>query len=141
LSLFLALSFLNLFSLNVYSFPVTTTLRFNLRIAIACWILSILIGLTKIYFYSSILSSNTPWYLIPFLIIIELVRISVRPITLSFRLLANIAAGHILLNLIYKISVWILGRIFGRLELIVAIVQAYVFSLLISVYIQESLSH
>lgn len=92
---------------------------------------------------STIVPANSPWYLIAFLRIVEIVRIIVRPITLCFRLLANIRAGHILLALIRKlpINTWILGALFGLLELIVALVQSFVFLMLIRVYYEEAMSH
>lgn len=143
LSWFMVLAILNLLSLIVYNYPVTTTLGFNLSLAISLWLSRILMQVRKIRTVSSLLPSNTPWYLIPFLRLVELVRILVRPITLCFRLLANIRAGHILLTLICKIplNLWVLGVLFGLLELIVSLVQAFVFLILVGVYLEESFSH
>lgn len=140
---FFLLAILNLVSLMVFSYPITTTLRFNLRLALLIWGASILFFFRKTSFISRLLPLNSPWYLIPFLAVIELVRLRVRPLTLCFRLLANISAGHILLSLICKIPYfsWILGRLFGVLELVVALVQAFVFIILCLVYFEESLSH
>lgn len=86
---------------------------------------------------------NSPWYLIPFLGLVEVVSVVVRPVTLCFRLLANMRAGHILLTLICKMSyrLWLAGRLFGLLELVVSIVQAFVFTMLLIVYIEEALRH
>jgi F0F1-type ATP synthase membrane subunit a len=51
-------------------------------------------------------------------------------------------AGHVLIALICKMPrAWILGSLFGVLELIVAVVQGFVFSMLISVYLEEAISH
>lgn len=135
---------LNLISLVNFSFPLTTVLSFNLRIAFSFWILRIVVLINKNYSLAPLLPSNSPWYLIIFLRIVELVRISVRPITLCFRLLANIRAGHILLTLICKLPhfSWLFrGVLFGLLELLVALVQSFVFFILIRVYIEESISH
>jgi len=141
-SLFVGLSLLNLFSLIIYSYPVTTTLGFNLGAALSCWVGGVLLQVMKYKFPSSLLPSNSPWYLVPFLCLVELIRIIVRPITLCFRLLANITAGHVLISLICKIPwVWSIGRLFGCLELIVALVQGFVFSILIRVYLEEAFSH
>jgi len=143
LGLFITLGLLNLISLTVYSYPVTTTLAFNMRVAFLLWLSRIIIFTSKVSALSTLLPQNSPWYLAPFLRIIELVRISVRPVTLCFRLLANISAGHILLALICKIpmSLWVLGTLFGLLELMVAVVQSFVFLILINVYVEESLHH
>lgn len=143
LSMFAALLLMNLTRICVYRYPITTTLRFNLRAAVFLWLRSIIIVLTKTNSISSLLPLNSPWYLVPFLIIIELVRTRVRPITLCFRLLANIRAGHILLSLICKLSsiTWLFGALFGIMELMVSMVQAFVFLILIRVYLDERASH
>jgi len=141
-SLFIVIALLNLFSLIVYRYPVTTTLRFNLGASLSCWITGIFVQCVKYKFPSSLLPLNRPWYLIPFLCIVEFISILVRPITLCFRLLANMTAGHVLISLIVKISlVWPLGRLFGCLELIVCFIQGFVFSMLIRVYLDEAISH
>jgi F-type H+-transporting ATPase subunit a len=101
---FLRLAALNLVSLVGYSYPVTTTLSFNLRLALSLWFRRILFILTKVRTRGSLLPANSPWYLAPFLSLIEFISIGVRPVTLCFRLLANIRAGHVLLTLICKIA-------------------------------------
>ena len=142
LSLFLVLSMLNVFSLVNYSYPVTTTLRFNLRLAFVIWLVRVFLYFIKIHRVATLLPENSPWYLVPFLRLVELISISVRPVTLAFRLLANISAGHVLLNLITKLDfAWILGSSFGILELMVCIVQAFVLLILLSVYLEESVTH
>lgn len=134
---------LNLVSIICYSYPVTTTLRFNLGIAARVFLGSIILIWTKLSPRSVLLPANRPWYLVPFLRVVELVRLLVRPVTLCFRLLANLRAGHILLALISKLSqgAWLLGRIFGVLELIVSLVQAFVFFMLCRVYLEEAVRH
>ncbi len=140
---FLSLALLNLISLVAYSYPVTTTLAFNLSAALSLWLASILLFVVKQSYISSLLPTNSPWYLVPFLSLVELIRFTVRPITLCFRLLANISAGHIMLSLMCKLPIgsWILGVSFGLLELMVSLVQAFVFLILITVYIEEALRH
>jgi F-type H+-transporting ATPase subunit a len=102
---FLALAFINLVSLVCYRFPLTTVIRVNLGLALFFWGATILLVLVKLSFVSRVLPSHTPRYLIPFLRVVELVRLGVRPITLGFRLLANISAGHILLTLVCKLRI------------------------------------
>lgn len=140
--LFLLICFLNLSSLVIFSYPVRTTLRFNLRISLTLWLLTIMLYFRKYKIRSTVLPINSPWYLVPFLRVVEAVSILVRPVTLAFRLLANMRAGHILLTLITKISVgWVLGSIFMLLEFIVCMVQAFVLVILIGVYLEERFSH
>jgi F-type H+-transporting ATPase subunit a len=90
---------------------------------------------------------NTPYLIIQFLIIIELIRNFIRPFTLSLRLSANIAAGHLLLIILREFTrknylILIILRllvisILIRLELGVSIIQRYVFRSLILLYIKD----
>jgi F-type H+-transporting ATPase subunit a len=91
--------------------------------------------------------SGTPYALMPFIVLIELTRNIIRPLTLSVRLAANIVAGHLLLTLLRvnspSLTVITLSLIVGRLVLLcmletaVAIIQAYVFSVLRTLYLNE----
>ena len=90
---------------------------------------------------------GTPVALMPVIVIIETVRNVIRPGTLSIRLAANIVAGHLLLTLLGSqglnvagITIFIL--LFSLilllcLELAVACIQAYVFTILRSLYLNE----
>lgn len=91
---------------------------------------------------------GTPSILIPFIVIIESIRIIIRPLTLAIRLTANIIAGHLLLTLLGNsgeliksnliLIIIIIGQtILFMLELSVSIIQAYVFSVLIVLYRRE----
>jgi ATP synthase subunit 6 len=133
---------LNLISLVIFRYPVTTTLRFNFIISFILWTTVILLYLVKHKLRATVLPVDSPWYLIPFLRVVEAVRVFVRPVTLSFRLLANIRAGHILLRLITKLVVgWGLGSLFMLLEFIVCLVQSFVLVMLVGVYLEERMSH
>ncbi len=138
---FLALSFFNLISLTFISFPSTTILIYNFTVALRGWLARILyffINKTSFFVFTPFIA---PWYLLFFLCFIEIVRARVRPLTLCFRLIANIRAGHILLSLRVKLPycLWTLRALFGLLELVVCLVQGYVFTLLLKVYTEEYL--
>lgn len=94
---------------------------------------------------------GAPAPLNPFLVLIETVSITVRPITLSVRLMANISAGHIVLTLVGN---YITGSLFGTrifsaallitiqvlytvFEFGIGVIQAYIFCLLITLYSDE----
>lgn len=141
--IFLLLALFNLISLIIYSFPVTTILTNDLRMAFFFWFSRIIIIFFRTRSTGNFLPGNSPWYLSSFLRVVEFIRIIVRPITLRFRLLANIRAGHILLSLICKMPYfsWLLGVLFGLLELMVSIVQSFVFFMLFIVYVEESFTH
>merc|ERR1711993_120711 len=99
------------------------------------------------FFLSHLVPLGTPVALIPLIVVIEIVRRLIRPITLSVRLAANIVAGHLLIALIrgplsavrFFRFFLILGGLLllTLLELAVSFIQAYVFSTLISLYIIE----
>merc|ERR1739847_141423 len=90
---------------------------------------------------------GTPSFLIPIIVIIETVRRIIRPGTLSIRLAANIVVGHLLLTLLGSqgpslsiniITILIVGLVLLLcLELAVACIQAYVFTILRSLYLNE----
>merc|ERR1712154_687191 len=95
-------------------------------------------------FLIHLVPTGTPGALIPLIVIIELVRNFIRPITLSVRLAANIA-GHLLIRLINRGSplsparglILIGGLILFFLEVGVAFIQGYVFSTLRVIYLSE----
>jgi F-type H+-transporting ATPase subunit a len=90
---------------------------------------------------------GTPSFLIPIMVVIETVRNIIRPITLSIRLAANMVAGHQLLTLLGSqgpslsiniITILIVGLVLLLcLELAVACIQAYVFTILRSLYLTD----
>lgn len=152
-SLFVLIIIVNFGGILPYVFRTSSHLLFTLVLGLPLWLGLILSGI----FYSasrvaaSLLPSGAPRWLNPFLILIETVRIVVRPITLSFRLAANIRAGHIVLTLIrvYLVfSSFMLGRGttlflffvevgYTIFEFGICIIQAYIFCLLLSLYTED----
>jgi ATP synthase subunit 6 len=95
--------------------------------------------------------SGAPLFLAPFLMVIEIISNFSRPIALGMRLAANITAGHIILSILANFSIkfllitasYAIMPIFiitfmTLLELGVLIIQAYVFVLLITIYLRDS---
>ncbi|KYN20699.1 ATP synthase subunit a, partial [Trachymyrmex cornetzi] len=93
--------------------------------------------------------SGTPSILIPFMVIIESISLIIRPLTLAIRLTANIIAGHLLLTLLGSsgininslstLSILIFTQILLlTLEIAVSLIQAYVFSILSTLYRRET---
>lgn len=98
-----------------------------------------------------LLPEGTPGPLIPVLIIIETISLFIRPLALGVRLTANLTAGHLLIQLISTAAFVLLSSIpavalltstvlvlLTLLEVAVAIIQAYVFVLLLTLYLQEN---
>lgn len=152
-SLFITIINFNLLGLIPYVFSTTRHLAITFTLALPLW-LSLIVSSYIKNAYSSvafILPLATPSFLIPFLPVIETLRIIVRPITLSIRLAANIRAGHIILTLIgdyfttlillnnYIVSLIILIIQVGYFifEIGISIIQGYIFSLLITLYTDD----
>ena len=97
--------------------------------------------------FAHLVPTGTPGALIPVIVIIETVSNVIRPGTLSIRLAANIVAGHLLLTLLGSqgpnaqgiVLLVLMGRLILLLclELAVAFIQAYVFTILRSLYLNE----
>nr|YP_010610763.1 ATP synthase F0 subunit 6 [Bolitaena pygmaea]WAP91583.1 ATP synthase F0 subunit 6 [Bolitaena pygmaea] len=149
-SLFLMIINFNLMGLIPYVFGTTSHLVMSLSLSLPLW-LSLILSSYQNNMYSSLASllpSGTPSFLIPFLPLIEFMSISVQPITLAIRIAANISAGHIILTLIGNflsmsmINISILSTtivlmiqiMYFIFEIGIAIIQGYIFSLLITLY-------
>nr|QLY89543.1 ATP synthase F0 subunit 6 [Polycentropus flavomaculatus] len=144
--IFLIIMINNLMSMPPYIFTCTSHLQLNILLSLPTWLSIMILGWmynTNLMF-SHLVPNNTPIYLMNFMVIIETISNLIRPLTLTVRLTANLIAGHLLLsllssmkfNLSYKsIPMLILIQtILIMLELSVAVIQAYVFSLLICLY-------
>nr|AMA07337.1 ATP synthase F0 subunit 6 [Diodora graeca] len=155
-SLFSLIIFMNLVSLVPYVFSVTSHLVTTFSFGLPFW-MSLIISS---FFYNLIgsvaglLPAGAPAVLNPFLVLVETVSIFMRPCTLSIRLTANMSAGHIVLGLI---GVYLMGSVVGSgglsflsllmllfvqigyfmFEFGVSLIQAYIFSLLVTLYANE----
>jgi ATP synthase subunit 6 len=103
-----------------------------------------------------ILPSGVPLGIAPFLIIIEIVSYFAKVFSLSIRLFANMMSGHALLKILIGFSwtllgtisyytiialfPWILVTVIMFLEALIAFLQAYVFTILVTIYINDVLT-
>nr|YP_010701772.1 ATP synthase F0 subunit 6 [Malacosteus niger]WCK11526.1 ATP synthase F0 subunit 6 [Malacosteus niger] len=153
-SLMLFLITINVLGLLPYTFTPTTQLSLNLGFAVPLWLATVLIGMRNqpAVALGHLLPEGTPTPLIPVLIIIETISLFIRPLALGVRLTANLTAGHLLMGLVSTavmvlipmmpaVAVLTAGVLFllTLLEIAVAMIQAYVFVLLLSLYLQENL--
>nr|YP_009107854.1 ATP synthase F0 subunit 6 [Loxops coccineus]AIU45112.1 ATP synthase F0 subunit 6 [Loxops coccineus] len=153
-SLMIFLLLINLLGLLPYTFTPTTQLSMNLALAFPLWLATLLTGLRNQPSISlgHLLPEGTPTPLIPALILIETTSLLIRPLALGVRLTANLTAGHLLIQLISTattalfptmpaVSLLTLLVLFllTILEVAVAMIQAYVFVLLLSLYLQENI--
>nr|YP_009368158.1 ATP synthase F0 subunit 6 [Lepilemur septentrionalis]ADP68211.1 ATP synthase F0 subunit 6 [Lepilemur septentrionalis] len=153
ISLILFIGSTNLLGLLPHSFTPTTQLSMNLGMAIPLWAATIIMGFrhkTKASL-AHLLPQGTPTLLIPMLIIIETISLLIQPMALAVRLTANITAGHLLMHLIggttlvlisinptISLITFIILILLTILELAVALIQAYVFTLLVSLYLHDN---
>nr|YP_009003566.1 ATP synthase F0 subunit 6 [Microcaecilia dermatophaga]AGZ19051.1 ATP synthase F0 subunit 6 [Microcaecilia dermatophaga] len=152
-SLMLFLMTMNLLGLLPYTFTPTTQLSVNMALAVPMWLSTVIIGMRNqpTMSLAHLLPEGTPTVLIPPLIIIETISLFIRPIALGVRLTANLTAGHLLMQLIATAVLVLLPMmptvatltliillLLTLLEVAVAMIQAYVFVLLLSLYLQEN---
>ena len=150
--LFILLISLNLIGLLPYVFSPTRHLLLTLSLGLPLWLSLIIRAITHApkSFVAHLLPNGAPEWLNPFLVITETLSISVRFITLSFRLAANIRAGHILLGLIGIAassalftsmlsfsSLFIIQIRYIIFEIGICLIQAYIFCLLLSLYSED----
>nr|ABA10895.1 ATPase subunit 6 [Acanthurus nigricans] len=152
-SLMLFLITLNMLGLLPYTFTPTTQLSLNMGFAVPLWLATVIIGMRNqpTIALGHLLPEGTPTPLIPVLIIIETISLFIRPLALGVRLTANLTAGHLLIQLIATAAFVLLPLmptvailtatllfLLTLLEIAVAMIQAYVFVLLLSLYLQEN---
>nr|WDE79100.1 ATP synthase subunit 6 [Zonotrichia albicollis] len=153
-SLMIFLLLINLLGLLPYTFTPTTQLSMNLALAFPLWLATLLTGLRNQPSTSlaHLLPEGTPTLLIPALILIETTSLLIRPLALGVRLTANLTAGHLLIQLIstattalfstmpvVSLLTFLVLFLLTILEVAVAMIQAYVFVLLLSLYLQENI--
>nr|UAM92675.1 ATP synthase F0 subunit 6 [Monopterus albus]UVW82125.1 ATP synthase F0 subunit 6 [Monopterus albus] len=152
-SLMLYIISLNLLGMLPYTFTPTTQLSMNMGLAVPLWLATVLVGFRNqpTLSLAHLLPEGTPTLLVPVLIIIETISLLIRPFALGVRLTANLTAGHLLIQLIATATLAfmsimpaiatltsILLLLLTLLEIAVAMIQAYVFVLLLSLYLQEN---
>ena len=149
-TVFMFVLFGNLLGMVPYSFTFTSHIVVTFALAFIIFVGVTILGFVKhgFHFFSFFVPPGTPIPMYPLLIPIEVISYLSRPISLSVRLFANMLAGHTLLKVIAGF-VWALG-VFGilplafvvaltGLEILIACLQAYVFTILTCLYINDAL--
>jgi len=154
--LFIFVLLLNLIGLIPFSFTLTSHIIITLTLSVSTFIGINIISFKKygLHFFSIFLPSGTPLLLALLLVPIEIISYLVKPISLSIRLFANMMAGHTLLKVIvgFANTLMLAGGVYFIihyiplliliplyfLELGVALIQSFVFCILICIYINDS---
>ena len=149
-SLFMFILFANSIGLIPYSFTVTSHIIVTFALAATVFLGVTVIAIVKhgTKFFTYFMPSGAPLYMAPLLIPIELLSYLARPVTLALRLFANMMAGHTMLKVFagFVIALGLAG-IFPlavlialyMLELIVAVLQAFVFTVLTCLYLHDAI--
>ena len=150
-SLFMFILFGNMLGMIPYSFTFTSHVIVTFAMALTVFIGVTILGFVKhgFRFFSFFVPPGVSVVLWPLMIPIEIISYLSRPISLSVRLFANLTAGHTMLKVFagFIISLGVVGGILPfafvvaltGLELLIAFLQAYVFTILTCFYINDSI--
>ncbi len=140
----------NLLGMVPYSFTFTSHIVVTFAMAAVVFIGVTILGFVKhgFHFFTIFAPPGTPWVMLPLLVPIEIISYLSRPISLSVRLFANMLAGHTLLKVIAGF-IAVLGVVgvlplalvvaLTGLEILIAFLQAYVFTILTCLYINDAI--
>jgi len=156
-SLFMFICISNLVGIIPYTFTVSSHLIVTVALALLVFFIVLFYGFYKngLKFFKLFVPSGVPIYILPLVVLIEVISFFLKPVSHSVRLFANMLAGHLALN-VFASFVGMLGAlgIFGvlgavlplgltialtALELLVAFLQAYVFTILTCIYINDAI--
>nr|UAA82156.1 ATP synthase F0 subunit 6 [Micranisa ralianga] len=149
ISLFYLIMMNNFMGMFSYIFTSTSHMTFSLSFSLILWITLMLYGWIKNtnHMFIHLVPQGTPSILMPFMVLIESISNIIRPLTLAVRLSANMIAGHLLMTLISSTGInlnsmllllmLLSQNILVTLELSVSIIQAYVFTVLSTLYSTE----
>nr|AXI98627.1 ATP synthase F0 subunit 6 [Pseudoniphargus mercadali] len=152
MSIFIFIAVNNSMGLLPYVFTASSHPVFTLSLALSLWL-----GMFTYAWFNNtsnslmhLIPTGTPSILMPFMVLIETISSIIRPGTLAVRLAANMIAGHLLMVLLSSAFLfspfaalpllYISQALLSLLEMAVAIIQAYVFSILLTLYSAESMN-
>ena len=150
-TIFMFVLFGNFLGMLPYSFTFTSHIAVTLSMALVIFILVTIIAFLKhgTRFFSFFLPAGVPIFLAPLMIVIEVISYFTRPFSLSIRLFANMMAGHTLLKVVggFVFPLGILGFVplaglvaITGLEFLIAFLQAYIFTILTCIYINDAIN-
>lgn len=151
-TIFMFILALNLLGMMPYSFTVTSHIIVTFALAAMVWLIITAIGFVNhgVGFLKLFVPSGVPWWLMPIIIPIELISYLIRPVSHSVRLFANMMAGHAMLKVFagFVVGLGVLGGWapfvfllgFTGLELVVAFLQAFIFTILTCIYLNDAVN-
>ena len=150
-TLFTFLLFGNMLGMLPYSFTFTSHIIVTFVLAMFVFLLVTLLGIFihGFKFFGLFVPKGVPMLMLPLMIPIEIISYLSRPISLSVRLFANMMAGHTMLKIfagfivplgIFGIAPLMVDVALTALEVLIAFLQAYVFTILTCLYLNESIN-
>ncbi|MBI1308814.1 MAG: F0F1 ATP synthase subunit A [Proteobacteria bacterium] len=155
LTVFLFVSCLNLVGMLPHAFTATSQITTTGYMAVLVFAMVLVVGFATqgLHFLAMFYPHGTPWWLAPLIVPLELISFLARPFTLAIRLTANMVAGHVLLKVFASFCIMLMGWFtvslaapfvmllaITALELFVALLQAYIFTVLTCVYLNDALN-
>nr|YP_010310352.1 ATP synthase F0 subunit 6 [Paramarcius puncticeps]UMY75887.1 ATP synthase F0 subunit 6 [Paramarcius puncticeps] len=149
MSMFSFIMINNLMGLLPYIFTSSSHLTFSLSLALPLWLTLMIFGWLNNtnHMFAHLIPTGTPSLLMPFMVLIETISNIIRPGSLAVRLTANMIAGHLLMTLLGNSSlncksymmmlITLIQILLMMFELAVSLIQAYVFSILSTLYSSE----
>jgi F-type H+-transporting ATPase subunit a len=156
-SLFMFILTANMIGIIPYTFTTTSHLIVTVALALLVFLTVFIYGIYKngLKFFKLFVPHGIPIYILPLIMVIEVISFLSRPVSHSVRLFANMLAGHITLKVFagFVTSLSALGAVGAAgallplamttaltgLELLVAFLQAYVFTILTCIYLNDAL--
>jgi F-type H+-transporting ATPase subunit a len=156
-SLFMFILVANIVGLVPYTFTITSHIIITVALAVLVFLTVVIYGFARngLHFFKLFVPSGIPIFILPLVVFIEVFSFFLRPISHSVRLFANMLAGHIALKVFasfipllaglgiagYAGAVMPLGMVIAltALELLVAFLQAYVFTILTCIYLNDAI--
>lgn len=150
-TLFMFILALNLLGMIPYSFTVTSHIIVTFALAALVFLVVTGIGFARhgLGYLKLFVPHGVPLWLLPLIVLIELISYLIRPVSLSVRLFANMLAGHTMLK-VFAGFVTVLGIAgiaplfvtiaFTGLELFVAFIQAFIFTVLTCIYLNDAVN-
>ena len=149
-TLFMFVLFCTMLGMIPYSFTVTSHIVVTFALALAIFLVVHEVGLIKhgLGYLKMFVPSGIPVFLMPLLVVIEVISYLSRPVSLSVRLFANMLAGHTMLKVFggFVVMMGVFGVVpfvfmiaLTGLEVLIAFLQAYVFAILTCIYLNDAL--
>lgn len=140
----------NLLGMVPYSFTFTSHIIVTFSLAMLVFVFVTILGIVKhgLHFFSLFMPKGVPLFMAPILVPIEMLSYFSRPISLSVRLFANMMAGHTMLKVFagfcialgfFGVGPLVINIALTGFEVLVAVLQAYVFTILTCLYINDAI--